>query len=246
METIQKDQEFLQSAQETLAAETQEMVKVSNRLHDNIVKAMRLMWRQLFFIWALVIVLLIGYFLVLRNASPTGSVAVWQEKTAEQSVPSSTISVIPPVPPAQQSTQSIPIPEWQEVQGILEQVREAQLKKDIGQFLQVYSPTFQDLDKKKESILKTWQRYDYLDMQFAIENLQKPDANTIIAKVAWDITLEDLSSKKKSTLKRDYTVFFSNASGKWLIQNLVQGEKTSEIAARFSCLRSSWLSRTSN
>jgi hypothetical protein len=234
MTSIQKDREFLQSAQETLAAETQEMVKVSNRLHDNIVKAMRLMWRQLFFIWAVVIVLLVGYFLVLHNSVPPGPVTASVEKTTEKAEPSAKILVAPAVPPAHQSTKAVPIPEWEEVKGILDQVREAQIKKDIGQFLQVYAPTFPNLDKKKESILKTWQKYDYLDMHFAIENIQKPDANTIVAKVTWDITLEDLASKKKSALKRDYTVYFSHVSGKWLIQDLIQGEKTSELIARFS------------
>jgi hypothetical protein len=234
MTSIQKDREFLQSAQETLAAETQEMVKVSNRLHDNIVKAMRLMWRQLFFIWAVVIVLLVGYFLVLHNSSPPGPITASVEKTPEKAEPSAQILVAPAVPSTQQSTEAIPIPEWEEVKGILDQVREAQIKKDIGQFLQVYAPTFPNLDKKKESILKTWQKYDYLDMHFAIENIQKPDANTIVAKVTWDITLEDLASKKKSALKRDYTVYFSHVSGKWLIQDLIQGEKISELIARFS------------
>jgi hypothetical protein len=231
MEDIRKDQEFLQSAQATLAAEAKEMVKVSNRLHDNIVRATRLMWRQLFFIWALVIVLLIAYFLVLHKTSPMGSVAAPVSPPLEKSAPPAGVVVSPQVPPAQQVIKSIPIPEWEAVTAILEQVRDAQLQKNIGQFLEAYSPTFPNLDKKKESILKTWEKYDYLDMRFSIENIQNPKANTIIAKVVWDITLEDVDSKKKSTLVRDYVVQFSHASGKWLIQELIQGEKTSEMAA---------------
>ncbi len=232
MESIQKDQEFLQSAQETLAAETHEMVQVSNRLHDNIVKAMRLMWRQLFFIWGLILVLLVGYFLVLHNTS-TRPVAATVTKSTEKAISASQILVVPPGPPTKQTTKVMPIPEWEEVNGILEQVREAQIKKNISQFLQVYSPTFHNLDRKKESVLRSWQKYDYLDMHFAIETIQKPDANTIVAKVTWDITLEDLSSRKKNTVKRDYTVYFTHVSGKWLIQDLIPGEKTSELAARF-------------
>jgi hypothetical protein len=231
MESIQKDQEFLLSAQEMLAAETQEMFNVSNRLHDNIVTAMRLMWRQLFFIWGMVIVLVIGYFLVLHNTSPAMPVAVQGGKIIKKAVPSPKILVA--VPPAQQAAKSIPIPEWQEVLGILEQVRAAQLKKDIGLFLEAYAPTFPHIDKKKEIILKTWEKYDYLDMRFAIEDLRKPNANTIIVEVAWDITLEDLFSKKKSILKKGYTVYFSHVSGKWLIQNLIHGEQSSRMVGRF-------------
>jgi hypothetical protein len=233
MENIQKDQEFLQSAQETLAAETQEMVQVSNRLHDNIVKAMRLMWRQLFFIWALVLVLLVAYFLLLHKTSPTGPVAALESKGAPQCQPSSATIVSPQTPPAQQVIKAVPIPEWEAITGLLEQVRQAQLKKDIGLFLEAYAPTFPHLDKKKESILKTWEKYDYLDMHFTIESIQKTKANAIIAKVVWDMTLEDVLSKKKSALVRDYTVQFSQVSGKWLIQELIQGGKISEMAARF-------------
>jgi hypothetical protein len=227
MEDIQKAQEFLQTTQATLAAETKEMVNVSNRLHDNIVKAMRLMWRQLFLIWGLVIGLLVVYFLVLHDTSPTGPVVA-----PEKSLPSSGTNVSPQVPSGQQAIRPIPMPEWEAVTGLLEQVREAQLKKDIGLFLEAYSPTFPDLAQKKENILKTWEKYDYLDMHFNIENIQKTNANTIVAKVVWDITLTDVHSKKKSTLVRDYTVHFSQVSGKWLIQELIQGDQTSEVAAR--------------
>jgi hypothetical protein len=232
MEDIQNDQEFLQTTQATLAAETKEIVKVSNRLHDNIVKAFRLMWRRLFFIWGLLIGLLVVYFLALHNTSPTGPVVAPGSKTFEQSLPSSGTNVSPQVPSEQQAIKPIPMPEWEAVTGLLEQVREAQLKKDIGLFLEAYSPTFPDLAKKKENILKTWEKYDYLDMHFNIENIQKPNANTIVAKVVWDITLTDVHSKKKSTLVRDYTVHFSQISGKWLIQELIQGDQTSEVDAR--------------
>jgi hypothetical protein len=222
MENLQKDQEFLQSAQESLAAGAQEMVQVSNRLHDNIVNAMRLIWRQLYFVWGLVIVLLVAYFLILHNLSSGGHVNASVEKTTGNiGLPAQVVA--PALPPTQQSVKTTPIPEWEEVKGVLEQVREAQLKKNIGQFLQVYSPSFHNLDKKKESILKTWQKFEYLDMTFAITNVQKPDAKTIIAKVAWDITLVDLASKKMSTMKKDYTVYFSHVAGKWLIQDLIQG-----------------------
>jgi hypothetical protein len=227
MEDIQKDQEFLRTTQAALEIEAKEMAQVSNRLHDNLVRAMRLMWRQLFFIWAMVIVLLIAYFFILRKTSPIGQVAAPRLPAASEGV-----VVSPQIPPAQRTVESVPIPEWDEIRGILEQVREAQLKKDIGLFLEVYAPTFPNLNQKKASILKTWEKYDYLDMHFTIESIQKPNANTIIAKVVWDITLEDLHSRKKSVLIKDYTVQFSQIAGKWLIQELILGDQTSAVAVK--------------
>jgi hypothetical protein len=230
MEQLQRDQEFLQAAQATLEAETKEMVKLSDRLHDNLVKAMRLMWRQLLFIWAVVIILFVAYFLIPSKPSPK-NVAASGANTAETTGTTSEIIAPSQVPPTQQAVEPVPIPEWQEVTGILEQVRTAQLKKDMSLLLNAYSPKYPNIDQKKASILKTWQQYDYLDMQFRIENIQKPDAHTILAKVSWEITLEDIHSKKKTNLLKGYTIHFSDDSGKWLIQKLNQGAKALEVAA---------------
>jgi hypothetical protein len=230
MEQLQRDQEFLQAAQATLEAETKEMVKLSDRLHDNLVKAMRLMWRQLLFIWAVVIILFVAYFLIPGKPSPN-NMAASGVNPAETTGTTSEIIASSQIPPTQQAVKPVPIPEWEEVTGILEQVRTAQLKKDISLLLNAYSPKYPNIDQKKASILKTWQQYDYLDMQFRIENIQKPDAHTILAKVSWEITLEDIHSKKKTNLLKEYTIHFSDDSGKWLIQKLNQGAKALEVAA---------------
>ena len=68
-------------------------------------------------------------------------------------------------------------------------------------------------------------------MNFYVENIQKLNAHTIMARVAWDIRLVNVHSKKKSNLLKDYTIHFSDVSGKWLIQELIQGKKTLEVAA---------------
>ncbi len=232
MEQLQKEQAFLQAAQATLEAETQEMVEVSDRLHDNIVKAMRLMWRQLLFIWAVVIILFISYFFILSKPSPAVKLA--DLRTSPIQISNQNVGNAPalPVPPMQESRHTPVIPEWGAVMGLIEQIRTAQLTKDINLFLNAYSPTFSNIDKKKASMLKIWHQYDYVDMKFHVENVAKPNDHIIIAKVTWDITLEDVHLKKKSNLLRDYTILFSDTSGKWLIQELVQGDKTSDVAAK--------------
>jgi hypothetical protein len=232
MEQLQKDQAFLQAAQATLEAETQEMVEVSDRLHDNIVKAMRLMWRQLVFIWAVVIILFISYFFILGKPSPAVKLADLKPSTVQISDQNVGNAPALQVPPMQESQHKPVIPEWGAVVGIIEQVSTAQLTKDINLFLNAYSPTFSEIDKKKASMLKIWQQFEYLDMKFHVNNIVKPNDHIIIAKVTWDITFEDVHLKKKSNLLRDYTILFSDTSGKWLIQELFQGDKTSDVAAK--------------
>ena len=57
-------------------------------------------------------------------------------------------------PPMRESRHARVIPEWGAVMGIIEQIGTAQLTKDINLFLNAYSPTFSNIDKKKASMLK--------------------------------------------------------------------------------------------
>jgi len=221
MENIQQEKEFLQTAQAALKAETEEIAQVSSRMNDNLVKALRLMWRQLFVIWAVVIVLGISYVFFLHRTPSTKEGVMPTQKALEKASVNPKATVSSYAVPIQQFSTPSPMPEWEQLLPILEQLREAQLKKDITLFLQAYSPTFPDLTDKKAKILRTWQKYDYLNMQCTLKNIQRKNEHTIQAEVVWDITLQDIRTKEKRTLKKDYAVHFSNSSGKWLIEELL-------------------------
>ena len=64
--------------QAALEAETHEAVQVSRRLNDNLIEAIRGIWRQLLFIWVMVIILAVFYLVVLGYMPLTSKVA--QEK----------------------------------------------------------------------------------------------------------------------------------------------------------------------
>lgn len=230
MGKVQKEHEWLQSTQAELEAETQEMLQVSNRLNDNFVKALKLMWRQLFVIWAVVIILLLGSFLVLRELLFVPPEAGGKPNQLTEST--STARVVVAQPALAASPQTV-TPEWDKVQEILRQVREAQLNKDINLLIAAYSPTFPDLEGKKARILKTWDRYNYLDLHFTVENFSQQKPDSIMARVAWVLTLEDRRSHDKTNLIKKYTVYFANESGKWLIQNLFP-EKTPMLARKMA------------
>jgi len=184
-----------------------------------------LMWRQLFIIWAVVIGLVIAYFFVLGKTSSTSTETI-SKSEARGNIPAHLkTSTQSPASPKQKLATLAPMPEREALLGVLRQIREAQLKKDINLFFQAYSPTFPDLRDKKEKILRTWQKYDYLDLQFNLHNIQQKNADTIIAKVSWDIKVQDNRTKNQKILAKDYIVHFSNASGKWLIQELIQEEQ---------------------
>ena len=226
MEKVRKEHELLQNTQAELEAETEEMLQVSTRLNDNFVRALKLMWRQLFVIWAAVIILFIGSFFILREVLFTPLLAGGKPNPVTQPAARTEGAVARQVPgvPAQAIN-----PAWEKVEGVLKQVGEAQLNKDIKLLMAAYSPDFPDREDKKARILQTWKRYNYLDLRFRVENVSQPEAGSLRAKVVWSVTLEDRRSREKANLVKGYTVTLINESGKWLIQDLVE-ERTPRLA----------------
>ena len=228
MPDVQKEHEWLQNTQAELEAETEEMLQVSTRLNDNFIKAIRLMWRQLFVIWAVVIILFIGSFFVVRALLFSPSASGGKANPLDQPVSTSEMAVLRQAPAVSPQTVH---PEWDQVQKIFQQVREAQLNKDINLLVAAYSPSFPHLEDKKARILKTWERYNYLDLTFTVENLSQQTADALMAKVVWGLTVEDRQSQEKLDLIKKYTVYLVNESGEWLIKNLSE-ERTPKLAGR--------------
>jgi len=228
MHDVQKEHEWLQNTQAELEAETEEMLQVSSRLNDNFVKAIRLMWRQLFVIWAVVIILFIGGSFVLREVLFIPLFSGGQTNSITKHSFTSEIAAARQAPAVSSQAAN---PACEKVLQIFQQVREAQLNKDINLLVAAYSPSFPDLEEKKARILKTWEHYDYLDLTFTVENLSQQTGDAMMAKVVWGLTLEDRQSQEKLDLIKKYTVYLVNESGKWLIKNLVE-ERAPKLAGR--------------
>jgi hypothetical protein len=224
MEQTPENKEMLQADK----ADSMKMVEVVNILQGNLGKTLRLMWCQLFFIGALIFFLFITYFSLLSKIPSAGTTVALHPKSLEKPLSASEPAGAPQVHQIQPAARPTEISEREEVQGLLDQVRKAQMDKDINLFLKAYSPTYPNLDEKKKSLLKSWQKYNYLDVTFNIGNIQKKNPHTISAEVACDITLEDVQSKKKDNVMKDYIINFSNVSGKRLIQEVTQEKKSNK------------------
>jgi hypothetical protein len=109
-------------------------------------------------------------------------------------------------------------PTQPQLMQILNQIRAAQLNKDINLFMSSFSPNFPDIDDKRQKVLKIWQVYDYLDMKYEIKDMQKLDNNTTSANISWQFEVRDKNSGIKQIIKT-YKVSFSKEGGRWLIRN---------------------------
>lgn len=209
------------SIKTTLAAletETMEVVQASKRLNENLVEAVRRTWWQLLFIWVIVAALAVSFFLILSRAPSDLKVA--EKPAAVQNAPAVSERAVasPAAPPPVDTFPAIP--EKDDLLKVLNQIREAQYKKDIDLFLGAYAPTFPELSRKKEFTLNVWRRYDYLDLQFRASDLRHQDAVTIVGTITWDIKARDRKTDTVKTLSKSYQVQFSKASGQWLVQQL--------------------------
>lgn len=223
MNPADQTKESVKIARAALEAETHEVVQVSERLHENLGKAVRRTWRQLLLVWAVVVALAVSYFLVLTNVPKPAKVAKLVEPVpVSPRVPSEAGKpAILPLPPAKTHPDFAAIPEGEDLLKVLNQIREAQLKKDIQLFLEAYSPSFADLGQKREVTLNIWRRYDYIDLQFQLSNMQRKDVSNVLAHVTWNIKARDHKTDTIRTLTKSYQVQFSrDISGKWLIQKL--------------------------
>jgi hypothetical protein len=73
----------------------------------------------------------------------------------------------------------------------LSTVRDAQIKKNITEFMSAYSNTFPGYDQKRQDTLKSWQNYDYLKLAFTVDKVQAINADNTKAWVTCYMNLRN-------------------------------------------------------
>jgi hypothetical protein len=138
-----------------------------------------------------------------------------------------------PAPAAQTPAAPAPAPETPaaeaslkvQLQKTLSLLREAQLNKNIIQFMSAFSFTYPELDDKRARTLKTWEDYDFISMVYTIDKIQPLDADNTIAWVTWYIDTKNRETQDMSSSTQTYKVRFSKELGQWRIRSLEEVEK---------------------
>ena len=103
-------------------------------------------------------------------------------------------------------------------------MREAQLHKDIVQFMSVYSLTYPGVDDKRANTLKSWERYDFTNLVFTVDKIQPIDSDNAIAWVTWYIDTKNRRTQELTSGSQTYQVRFAKELGKWRIRSLEEVE----------------------
>ena len=110
------------------------------------------------------------------------------------------------------------------LQKELSVLREAQVRKDIVQFMSIYSLTYPKLNNKRARTLKDWERYDFTNLVFTIDKIQSIDPDNAIAWVTWYIDTKNRRTQNLSSSSQNFQVRFAKEQGKWRIRSLEEVE----------------------
>lgn len=124
----------------------------------------------------------------------------------------------PPAPPAE-----APVPEaglQEQLATLLNNLRQAQVDKDINRFMSCYATTFPGRDRKAEDTQKAWQDFDFTAMFFSLEDLQADGPDRARARVVWDLQLRDRRTDEFLTATQTFRVEFVKEQGAWRIRSL--------------------------
>ncbi len=138
--------------------------------------------------------------------------------------PTAPVAPAPSAPPAEPAPAAATDLKAQ-LQSVLSTLREAQLKKDILQFMSVYSLTYPGLDDKRANTLKSWENFDFTTLAFTIDKVQPIDANNAIAWVTWYVDTRNRRSQALSSASQTFQVRFAKEMDKWRIRSLEEVEQ---------------------
>ncbi len=134
----------------------------------------------------------------------------------ESSPPSNEPS--PPIPPSSLPVVHLP----QEVQGlhdVLENVRQANLKKNIGLLMSCYSSEYKDLDERRRAALKSWSAYNYLDLEYVLK-VESVSPESAKARVEWRIRSIPIKGGRTEEGRSVLHVVFQKEGGTWKIKEV--------------------------
>ncbi len=112
--------------------------------------------------------------------------------------------------------------ELEKIKRMLENIRQANLKKDIDLFLACYSADFKDREEKRKATLDNWKKFDYLDLSYDLKNPSISDV-TARAKVEWLIKIFRTTGGKPLESKTILDVLLKKEEGEWKIKEVKQG-----------------------
>jgi hypothetical protein len=179
---------------------------VSHRVADNFLRPFPLMIAGGIFI----LVVALGYFLSLKP--PSLSIPLSKEIAAP--------SAGTPSPQGQSPVSKNE--EAKKMRSLFENIRQANLKKNIGLFMSCYSHDFEDKEGKRLAVLETWENFNYLDLSYHLKK-QTITGDTADVRVEWLIRTSPKAGGQSQDTRTVLNVTLSREEGNWKIKAIKSG-----------------------
>jgi DNA-directed RNA polymerase subunit M/transcription elongation factor TFIIS len=107
--------------------------------------------------------------------------------------------------------------ETEKMRALFENIRQANLKKNIGLFMSCYSHDFEDKEGKRIAVLETWENFNYLDLSYHLKK-QTITGDTADVRVEWLIRTSPKAGGQPQDTKTVLNVTLSREEGNWKIK----------------------------
>jgi len=151
---------------------------------------------------------------IVTKKSDSSAIPLSKEKASS---PAPTSLMIPP-----SSASSTEADEIEKIRNLLENVRKANLVKDIDLFLLCYSNDFKDREGKKKSTLESWENFNFLDLTYDLVT-HSVSGNAVKARVVWLVRFSPKSGGQPQESKTTLDVIFKKEDATWKIGEIKSG-----------------------
>ena len=107
------------------------------------------------------------------------------------------------------------------IKDLLENIRQANLRKDIDLFVSCYATDFKDRDGKKKATLSFWKKFDYLELSYDLKSASIA-GDTARIKIEWVMKISSKGSGNPQESKTFFDALLKKQEGSWKIQEVKQ------------------------
>jgi ketosteroid isomerase-like protein len=101
----------------------------------------------------------------------------------------------------------------------LENIRQANLKKDINLLMSCYASDYKDLEERRRTALQSWSRYNYLDLDYVLK-VESVSIDSAKARVEWQIRSIPVTGGQPEEGKSVLNVIFQKEKNEWKIKKV--------------------------
>lgn len=107
-----------------------------------------------------------------------------------------------------------------DIERLLNQIKEANLTKNILLYMDTLSAIYPQLDKKRQQVSKTWEKFDFTEMTFTVNKIRGLGNGNVVAEVNWLTWTKNLATQELRTDDLHYRVWLAKELGQWKIKNI--------------------------